>query len=174
MNLYNKISEMVLALLKYYSLIIASIMHPFYVSVCEIYHNPKSNALEISLKVFIDDIELAIQKSGNENFIISVHADNESIKNEMEEYLHDKFIIEIDSEQKSLNVIGYEFENDAIVFYIEIKNVKKINQLKIQNSIISEVREDQINLTHFQYHDQLKSFKTTRESPDGSVDVSGW
>ena len=174
MNLYNKINEMVLALIKYYSLALASILHPFYVSVCEIYHNPKSNALEISMKVFIDDIEWAIQKSGIETFKISKDADKENTENEMEKYLYDKFTVEIDSKQKSMEVIGYELENDAIVFYIEIKNVKEINQFKIKNTIISEVRDGQINLTHFQYHDQLKSFKTTIEEPDGTIDVSSW
>jgi hypothetical protein len=165
---------MALTLINYYALVITSILHPFYVSVCEVYHNPKSDALEISLKVFIDDIELAIQKSGENSFKISENSEKERIENGMEKYLEDRFVIEIDSKKKNMEVIGYELENDAIVFYIEIKNVKRINQIKLRNSIISEVRDGQINLTHFQYREQLKSFKTTGENPEGSIDVSKW
>ena len=45
-------------------------VHPFHVSVCEIYHNDKTNALEITLKIFIDDFELSIQNRGHEDFMI--------------------------------------------------------------------------------------------------------
>ena len=165
---------MVLALINCFALSLALNLHPFYVSVCEIYHNPKTQSLEISLKVFIDDIELAIQKSGNTTCKISEDSEKVSVENAISEYLQDRFVVEIDSKQKSSEVIGYEFEGDAIIFYIEIKSVKKINEFGLRNSIMTEVRDGQINLTHFQYNDQLKSFKTTIENPDGSVDVSSW
>jgi len=37
--------------------------HPFYVSVTEISHNAKDKIIEISCKIFADDLEMTLTKS---------------------------------------------------------------------------------------------------------------
>ncbi len=165
---------MVFAFIQYMLLAIGMQIHPFYVSVCEIYHNPRTEALEISMKIFIDDLELAIQKSADANFKISESSDKSVIEKEVEKYLENKFIIEIDSKIPEKKLIGFELDKDAIICYIEIKNIKQISNIRIYNSILTEVYEDQINLTHFQYRDQLKSLKTTKINPEGTINASNW
>jgi len=174
LNLYNIFSEMVLAYIQNIALVIGMNLHPFYVSVCEIYHNPTTSSLEISMKIFIDDLELAIQKSSNPEFAISENANKSIVESEIANYLEDKFKIEIDSERIGQKLIGYELESDAIICYIEVKKVDNIGSIKVQNSILTEVYSDQINLTHFQYKDQLKSLKTTKTSPEGAINTSSW
>lgn len=165
---------MVLAYIQNIALIIGMNLHPFYVSVCEIYHNPTTSSLEISMKIFIDDLELAIQKSSNPEFAISENANKSIVESEITNYLEDKFQIEIDSERPGQKLIGYELESDAIICYIEVENVDNIGSIKVQNSILTEVYSDQINLTHFQYKDQLKSLKTTKLNPEGRINTSSW
>ena len=148
--------------------------HAYYVSVSEIYHNPNTNSLEITMKIFIDDIEMAIRKFENSEITISDQGDEEGIKNSLEAYLLDKFQIQINENAVDLKMIGFELEDDAVLCYIEIDKVKEINTIHIKNSILCEVYEEQINLTHFQYNEQLKSLKTTKTSPDGTINASGW
>jgi len=174
LNLYNKFIEMVFTFIQCLVFAFGLQIHPFYVSVCEIYHNPNTEALEISMKIFIDDLEVAIQKSANPSFKISEGADKNLIENEIEKYLENKFLIEIDSKIPEKKLIGYELDSDAIICYIEIKKIKQISNIKIYNSILTEVYEDQINLTHFQYKDQLKSLKTTKINPEGTITASNW
>lgn len=40
-------------------------LHPFYVSVTEVAHNPKTKNLEISCKIFFNDLETALEKQSN-------------------------------------------------------------------------------------------------------------
>jgi hypothetical protein len=69
-------------------------------------------------------------------------------------------------------MIGYEFDDDVLMCYAEIKNVPVISLIEVQNNIITEVYEEQINLTHFQYQGKMKSLKTTRLEPSGTIDTS--
>jgi len=171
---FSSFIDMVIGFVKYFFIFAITQYHAFYVSVCEIYHNPKSLSLEISIKIFIDDLELAIQKSGVTNFRIIENEDQNKIEREIALYLDKKLIIEINDEKTQRKMIGYELENDALICYIEIEKIKKMSKVKVHNSIITEVYEDQINLTHLQYKGQLKSLKTTKEEPDGLIDTSSW
>jgi hypothetical protein len=165
---------MLLMFVRYFFSFIISNFHPFHVSVCEVYHNPSANSLEISLKIFIDDLELAIQKQGNENFRLISSNDKGQNNNQLKNYITAQFKIKIDSKAVDLSLVGYEFEDDAILCYFEGKKTKEIREIEIQNSIITEVYDDQINLTHFQYKDEMKSLKTSKENISGIIDTSGW
>lgn len=165
---------MVLSLLYSISLFLGLQIHAYYVSVSEIYHNSKTLSLEITMKIFIDDLELAIQEDGKPDFVMPEEDSEPGTSSAIAEYLEDKFIIDINGEKASQRFVGYEFEDDAVLCYIEIVNVLSIDEIRVFNSIISEVYETQVNLTHFQYRGQLKSIKTTKTEPDGKIISQNW
>lgn len=156
---------------RYFGFILISNFHPFHVSVCEVYHNPKTNSLEISMKIFIDDLELAVQNQGNEEFRLVDSNDNHA---HLKNYITEQFKIKIDSKAVTLEMVGYEFDDDAILCYFECKKINKIQEIEIYNGVITEVYDDQINLTHFQYHDEMKSLRASKDNPSGIIDPSGW
>lgn len=165
---------MVLLFTHFLAVFISVNFHAYYVSVSEIYHNPKNNSLEISMKIFIDDLEVAIRKFEDSDMTISDKGDRVGTKNSIEAYLLNGFQIEVNKKPVDMHMIGYELENDAILCYIEVNKVQEISTITIRNSIICEVYEEQINLTHFQYKGQLKSLKTTKNTPSGTINASGW
>lgn len=165
---------MLLVFVRFIFVAIFSNLHPFHVSVCEIYHNPKTNSLEISMKIFIDDLELAIQKNGNENFrLINPEGDNTN-NIHLKNYITKHFKIKIDSKSLNLGLVGYEIEDDAILCYFEGKKTKEIQEIEINNGIITEVYDDQVNLTHFQYNGEMKSLRASKDNTSGSIDTSAW
>lgn len=165
---------MLLVIAHYIYLLISMSTHPFHVSVSEVYFNEKAHSLEISMKIFTDDFELAIQKRGNAEFrLLDTKAeivDEETIRS----YLIDNFKIGIDGELVNLDFVGFEFDGNATLCYFEGRKVKKINNIEIDNSIITEVFDDQINLTHFHYKEEMKSLKATKGSTVGLINTSGW
>ena len=147
----------------------AAILHPFHVSVCEIYHNDKTNALEITLKIFIDDLELSIQNRGHDNFMISGSDPGIVDRAPINSYLKDHFNLKLNNKIVSLEFLGFELQDDAILCYLEAKKINKAGEFELKNSILTEVFEDQINLTHFQIKGEMKSIKTTTENTSASV-----
>lgn len=163
---------MVLLLFRSISLLSCFLQHAYYVSVSEIYHNPKTQALEISMKIFADDLELALKNNGNPEVIVLEEKPDPALKGMLQKYLDEKFRITIDLKTKQMHVIGYEFDDDALLCYAEILNVSEISSIEVYNAIITEVYEEQINLTHFQFRGKMKSLKTSRSDPSGTIDIS--
>jgi len=165
---------MLLTIVGYLYVFVTAILHPFHVSVCEIYHNEQAKSLEISMKIFIDDFELAIQKDGAEDFqLLDVSGDLVDPK-KIEAYLKKRFQIKVNGEKIAQNFLGFEFDNDAVLCYLEHTRVKKIDNIEIDNSIITEVYDDQINLTHFQYKGEMKSVKATKDNTTGIINTTNW
>ena len=149
-------------------------LHPFHVSVCEVYHNEDNRSIEISMKIFIDDLELSIQNAGERSFKL-LDIDPKLVeKAPIEKYLKDKFRIKINGKSTSLSFLGFELDSDAMLCYLEAKKIKKIQNIEINNSIITEVYDDQVNLTHFQYKGEMKSLKASKNDTVGMIETSGW
>ena len=70
--------------------------------------------------------------------------------------------------------LGFEFDNDAMLVYMEGRKIKKIDMIEIDNAIITEVYDDQINLTHFQYKGEMASLKAVKNNTVGVIDASAW
>ena len=165
---------MLLVIARYIYVFISMSVHPFHVSVSEVYYNENAHSLEISMKIFTDDFELAIQNKGNAKFrLLDTKAENVD-EETIGSYLMDNFRIGIDGVLVDLDFVGFEFDGNATLCYFEGRKIKKINSIEIDNSIITEVFDDQINLTHFQYKEEMKSLKATKGSTIGLIDTSGW
>ena len=95
-----------------------------------------------------------------------------ALKEMLFDYLNERFIISIDKKATRLHMVGYEFDDDVLLCYVEIKNVPVISLIEVHNNIITEVYEEQINLTHFQYLGKMKSLKTTGSDPSATIDTS--
>jgi len=170
LNLNSNIFEMLVLSLRYLCIILISKVHPFHVGVCEIFHNSDTQSLEISMKFFIDDFEVALQQNGYSDYILNDSSDAEFIN----QYLKNRFIITVNKQKLSLKMVGFEIQEDAVLCYLEVKNIKEISQVEILNSVMMELFEDQINLTHFQYKGNMKSIQATKDQPTGTIDTSTW
>ncbi len=66
--------------LLYLSLVyLLSLLHPFYVSVTEVRHNEKSRALEVSTRIFYDDLEEALASASRTKVDILKPSDRELV-----------------------------------------------------------------------------------------------
>lgn len=134
-------------------------LHPFHVSVSDIKYKEDQKALQISTRIFLDDLELALQTyTGNEKLDITDKANWEFVKENLKSYIleHVQMWDEKDRAYE-LNYIGAEIEEDVMWCYIEIEKVKKLESVKVRNSILHEIWGDQENLVHFRAFDKVKS-----------------
>jgi len=147
-----------------------ALLHPFYVSVCEIQHNAADKSLEITLKVFADDLELALSQYQSKPVMVK------TISNEiLEEYLAGRFSLKVDGKNMHLSMIGYETEMDAIWIYMETGLSAPPAKVTIQNTVLMEIFDDQQNLVHFTSNDKTKSLRLTNRGSSGEFNnVASW
>jgi hypothetical protein len=141
-------------------------LHPIHVSVTEIEFDEKDKALEIMMRVFIDDLELALKNKLNQPELDILEPKNGLTTNQMvSDYLQHHFKITLDNKAQKINFLGLERESEAFIFYIEVSNVKKWKTIQIQNDILTETHDDQSNLVHVTVRKNVKSLRLTRNTP---------
>lgn len=148
--------------------IILSSFHPLHVSVTEIEFDEKDKALEIMMRVFIDDTELTMSNRYKQpNLDILNLKGDLTVDRMMTDYLKDHFKISLDGKVQSLKYLGHEKDGDVFILYIEVPQVKKWKTIQVMNDIFMETHEDQSNLVHVTVRDQVKSMRLAK---GGSVD----
>jgi hypothetical protein len=145
-------------------------LHPIHVSVTEVEFDPKDQALEIMMRVFIDDLELSLRESRKEPELDILHPPKGTTTDQLvSEYLKDHFKISLDNKLQKTNYLGHEREAEAFIFYIEVKDVKKWKTISIQNDIIMATHDDQSNIVHVYVNDKVKSLRLTRNTPSDKL-----
>ncbi len=130
----------------------------------------KKKNLELSCKLFTDDIEEALLKLNHHKVDLGSPEKNNGIQKEVESYLHERFKILINGIAIKPNLIGFEVENEVTWFYLEASvNVKTPAQAKIDisNSLLYDFIPEQTNIIHFTWNDKEQTEKLT--NPDKGV-----
>ena len=133
--------------------------HPFYISVTEISHNLTTKALEISCKMFAEDIEDVLKQ----NYKVPVDLSNDKMQVQnnklINNYILEHFSINIDSKATALKFVGFEKENESVYCYFEVLNVPEIQKITVNNTILQDYKQEQINIMHVIVNGNRKSTK---------------
>lgn len=140
-------------------------VHPIHISVTEINYNEKSKSLQITSRIFVDELELGIRAQRKEPELDILTPKNGLTTEQLvKNYMAAHFKIKIDGKVAKLNFLGYEKEDISIISYIEIENIKKLKTIEVFNDVITEIHDDQSNLVHVTYKAPVKSARLTRET----------
>jgi len=143
--------------------------HPFHVSVCEIDHNPDTKSLQITHRIFIDDLEQGINTSNNSEYDL-YDPQNPQLRDQLvKDYLLENFTILVDGKKKKMNFLGLEVDTEAIWCYVEIEGVRKLKELEVHNSLLMEIFPDQANIIHVTFEGEVKSVQLIGDKTSETV-----
>ena len=131
--------------------------HPFYISVCQVDHNPDTGALEMSFRIFTDDLELALETMGTDRLRLGTERESEKADLYIGRYLARHVEIEINGRRVSAAFLGKEVDSDAIWCYVEAEDIPVLETMTMTNTLLLETYEDQVNLVHVNANGQKKS-----------------
>ena len=131
--------------------------HPFYISVCQVDHNPDTGALEMSFRIFTDDLELALETMGTDRLRLGTERESEKADLYIGRYLARHVEIEINGRRVSASFLGKEVDSDAIWCYVEAEDIPVLETMTMTNTLLLETYEDQVNLVHVNANGQKKS-----------------
>jgi hypothetical protein len=141
----------------FYGLFINFWIHDFHTSLAEVHFNAKENSLEVSIRVFTDDLErcLTLQNGGK---AVNLENDNKIINPLLESYFRKNFaLISPNKSVKFGTYYGRENEADATWLYFEFKDCQHLEDFTLLNTIFTDMFSDQTNLVNVIY----PSFKKT-------------
>lgn len=140
-------------------------LHPIHVSVTDIEYDEKDKALEIIMRVFIDDLEMTMRKRNHQPELDILNPVGTTLDELMTGYVSDQISIALDKKSQKLNYLGHERDGEAFVFYMEVRNVKKWKEIQVRNTILIETHQDQSNLVHVTVRGKIKSMRLVKSNP---------
>ncbi|ADQ19144.1 DUF6702 family protein [Leadbetterella byssophila] len=140
-------------------------LHPFYVSVTTV--DKKEDRLEISSRIFYDDLETALKEEFGGK--VDLHNNQQKAKNTqlLEKYFQKYFSIKEDGSPISYDFLGFNLEGEAAWCYLEVKGTKPKATLEFQNKLLYSYFKEQIHIFHVNSGKSKKSGKIT--NPESQI-----
>ena len=122
--------------------------HDFHLSNTEIRYNIEESALQITSRIFIDDLESALAAVGHDNLFICTEKEAPEAEIFIAEYLDNNLIIRIDGVAQNYEFIGKEVSEDlqAVWCYMEIVDIECNEVIVVENNVLLEIFDDQKNI----------------------------
>ncbi len=122
--------------------------HDFHVSKCLVEYNKTERALQVSMHIFIDDLEEALRRQGADQLFICTEREAAEAETHLQRYLEQNFRLQANGEPVAYEFLGKEISDDlaAVWCYLEVTNVDHLEQLTVTNRMLTEVYDDQKNI----------------------------
>ena len=138
---------------------ILSVFHPFFVSVIEINHNAKEATVEVSVRVFTEDMEKTLQKYATAKIDIANPADNAFLEKQLSNYINQKLQLKIDGKPVTMNYVGHEIQKESVWCYLEVPKIADMKKLELNCTFLYDFEKTQSNIFHVKSRNIEKSFK---------------
>tara|TARA_Y100001933_G_scaffold1586_1_gene1483 strand:+ start:52693 stop:53328 length:636 start_codon:yes stop_codon:yes gene_type:complete len=147
--------------------------HKFYVSVTNVNYSEKDDALQITSRIFIDDLERVLEERYEIDPELATKKEADFAEAYIEKYLRAKFSVLLDDQPVSFNFLGKRYDNDVIICYLEVLdvNLSQRSSIAVQNEVLTDLFEDQKNVVHIKYLGKKKSFVLIKENNKGMLNL---
>ncbi|GAB4342891.1 MAG: hypothetical protein OHK0038_22880 [Flammeovirgaceae bacterium] len=146
-------------------------LHPIHISVTDIEYNQKSQSLEITHKIFIDDFEKDLEEIYQKRLHLGTEKEPPDCEQLIKKYIEERFLVKINNKPQVPQFVGRESDLEAIWIYQEIPFQEKITHLIITNKVLIPYYNDQRNIIHFKYFSYKGSVLTTKDEESGELKI---
>lgn len=151
--------------------LITGFRHPMHVSVTEVEFDKESKAIEMSMHVFIDDLETHLRFIEKDETLDIIEINTEARDSLLSTYFVKRVALKINGKDYLTSYLGHQIEGDALWIFMEVPNIKKLKTLEIKNTTLLDLYDDQANLIHFEYEGEVYSEKLDIETLVARYDV---
>jgi len=137
--------------------LLAFTSHKYYLSHTQIDYKAKEKTLHITMRVFIDDLETVLNKNFNKDFNLDTPKELAKTDNFIGFYLNTHFNLSVNNIPQNITLLGKEYEDDIVNFYLEIDSIPEINNIFIQNTLLMGEFDTQQNIIKLDINNQKKT-----------------
>src|SRR5215469_2893584 len=126
---------MVTSLFKWLTVAVLSVgsarPHPLYISVTEITHNAKDKILEVSCKVFTNDLEAVLERMAGTRVDLSAAASKAANDRLIDVYVEKHLRLRVNGMPVVLHFFGSEKEMDGTWSYFQVNDVPAVKRVDV-------------------------------------------
>src|SRR6056297_886774 len=147
--------------------------HKFYISVTNIKYSDKDDALQITTRVFVDDMNMVLKERYGIDAVLGTKDESTVDLEYLEKYLRSKFRVTRNGKTADYILLGKKYDTDVVILYIEVPNIDLPNVISIgiENEILTDLFDDQQNVVHFNIDGKKKSFVLLKSDTKGMLNL---
>lgn len=145
--------------------------HKFYVSIYQITFAPEKKMLQITSRIFIDDLNAGLERYYHKRTHIGENNESPEDIELMKKYLAEHFIIKVNGQKKAINYKSKELEGNVVICYYSIKDISKITSLEIYNSALTDLNDEQQNIIQTTVYGKKQSLLLTADTVNGVLKI---
>lgn len=127
----------------------AAAAHKYYTSLAQVEYNAEAKSVEVTLRVFADDLELALTRRAGR--VVSLDRTKEADRLVMA-YLRDTFELKNrDGETKALKWVGMELRAGTVWLYVEAEMPEGLAGARLRDHLLFELFDKQVNTVSVRY-----------------------
>ncbi|TRW99966.1 DUF6702 family protein [Flavobacterium gawalongense] len=139
-------------------------VHKFYVAVYQVNYAAEKKMLQITSRIFVDDLNNALEKKYNKKVYLGTEKESPEEMLLLKKYFLEKFSVKVNGQTKPVNFLSKELEGDILICYCNVKEIAKINSLEIFNTVLIDWNTEQQNITHVNVLGEKKSILFTNSN----------
>lgn len=143
--------------------LLAPVPHDYYVSIFDLNYNSEEKALEITAKVFLNDLETALLNLSSAELLLGTAEEDPEADFRIHSYLETKLTLISGGKPLTINFVGKEIENDLIYLYAEVRDVETFKDLEVNCRFLLDAFPAQMNIMHIKSGDKQESVLLRRE-----------
>lgn len=124
------------------------IKHPLHVSTTEADYNASAKTVEITCKLFTDDLEDALSKTTKQKIDLSKASMKANMDKSVAAYLFKNLKIKTNGKPRTLNYLGFEIDREATNVYLEIQNIPELKTAEVYDTLLYDLFTDQMSIIH--------------------------
>jgi uncharacterized protein DUF6702 len=144
--------------------------HPLYISVTEINHNARDKILEISCKVFTNDLETVLERMAGTRVDLSAAATKAANDRLIDVYVERHLHLRVNGKPVVLHFVGSEKEMDGTWSYFQVNDVAAVKRIDVADDLLYESFDQQINILHVTAGGDRRSTKLNRPEANATFD----
>lgn len=134
-------------------------VHPYHVGSVEINYNAKSKTFEITARLYLDDLENALNTKYQKTLHFGEEKSNAGLNEALKDYFGEYFKLKNNNKALKVNYLGYEEDKEAVNIYLESDTTEKPIKVETAVSLLYNLFDDQMNMIHMVVNGERKSSK---------------
>lgn len=126
-------------------------MHDIHLSKCRMRYSANDQSLQITLHIFIDDLELAMSEYGGAALKLGTIYEDPKANEYLTEYLLAQFSVRANHEEKQMIFLGKEISEDLVGVwcYLEIPDIAEPKSIDVRYDVLLKEYDDQMNILSY-------------------------
>lgn len=120
--------------------------HKFYMSIYQLRFNPDKGRLELTARIFMDDLNECLSKYAKSNTHVGMPSQTADDLLQLQRYMAEQFKMKVNGKPVLLTFVGTEIEETVVICYFRIDGIRQPRQIDVSNTALISCHAEQQNI----------------------------